>query len=68
MSSLFSRGARNANDAISLIQTAGGAFAVIDKKRIRMEELAEQAATRALPGIADRKETTKKADNRECES
>lgn len=36
---------RNANDAISLIQTADGALAVIDEKRIHMKELAEQAAT-----------------------
>ena len=39
------QGARNANDAISLIQTADGALAVIDEKLIRMKELAEQAAT-----------------------
>ena len=39
------QGARNANDAISLIQTADGAMGVIDEKLIRMKELAEQAAT-----------------------
>ena len=39
------QGARNANDAISLIQTADGALAIIDEKLIRMKELAEQAAT-----------------------
>ncbi len=39
------QGARNANDAISLIQTADGALGVIDEKLIRMKELAEQAAT-----------------------
>ena len=41
----FQQGARNANDAISLIQTADGALSVIDEKLIRMKELAEQAAT-----------------------
>ena len=39
------QGARNANDAISMIQTADGALAVIDEKLTRMKELAEQAAT-----------------------
>jgi flagellin len=39
------QGVRNANDAISLIQTADGALGVIDEKLIRMKELAEQAAT-----------------------
>lgn len=39
------QGTRNANDAISLIQTADGALAIIDEKLIRMKELAEQAAT-----------------------
>ncbi|MDE7065642.1 MAG: choice-of-anchor L domain-containing protein, partial [Desulfovibrionaceae bacterium] len=39
------QGIRNANDAISMIQTADGALAVIDEKLIRMKELAEQAAT-----------------------
>ncbi len=39
------QGVRNANDAISLIQTADGALQVIDEKLIRMKELAEQAST-----------------------
>ncbi|MFV0421811.1 flagellin [Oleidesulfovibrio sp.] len=39
------QGVRNANDAISLLQTADGALSVIDEKLIRMKELAEQAAT-----------------------
>ncbi len=41
----LNQGVRNANDAISLIQTADGALNVIDEKLIRMKELAEQAAT-----------------------
>ena len=43
--SALQQGVRNANDAISLIQTADGALGVIDEKLIRMKELAEQAAT-----------------------
>jgi flagellin-like hook-associated protein FlgL len=39
------QGVRNAADAISMIQTADGALAVIDEKLTRMKELAEQAAT-----------------------
>lgn len=39
------QGSRNANDAISLIQTADGALGIIDEKLIRLKELAEQAAT-----------------------
>jgi flagellin len=39
------QGMRNVADAISLIQTAEGAMAVIDEKLLRMKELAEQAAT-----------------------
>ncbi|BBD07078.1 flagellin [Desulfovibrio ferrophilus] len=39
------QGVRNANDAISMIQTADGALQVIDEKLIRMKELAEQAST-----------------------
>ena len=39
------QGARNANDAISMIQTADGALGLIDEKLIRLKELAEQAAT-----------------------
>jgi len=41
----LSQGIRNAQDGISLIQTAEGAMSVIDEKLIRMKELAEQAAT-----------------------
>ncbi|MDR1686057.1 MAG: flagellin [Desulfovibrio sp.] len=41
----INQGVRNANDAISLIQTADGALGVIDEKLVRMKELAEQAAT-----------------------
>ncbi|WP_320172457.1 flagellin [Maridesulfovibrio sp.] len=39
------QGMRNANDAISMIQTADGALQVIDEKLIRMKELATQAST-----------------------
>jgi len=42
---VLSQGVRNANDAISLIQTADGALSVIDEKLTRMKELAEQAST-----------------------
>jgi flagellin len=42
---VLNQGIRNANDAMSLIQTADGALSVIDEKLIRMKELAEQAAT-----------------------
>jgi len=41
----LNQGIRNANDAISMIQTADGALQIIDEKLIRMKELAEQAAT-----------------------
>ncbi|WP_027185926.1 flagellin [Desulfovibrio inopinatus] len=41
----LNQGIRNANDAISMIQTADGALSIIDEKLIRMKELAEQAAT-----------------------
>ncbi len=41
----MNQGVRNANDAISLIQTADGAMQIIDENLIRMKELAEQAAT-----------------------
>ncbi len=41
----INQGVRNANDAISLIQTADGGLQIIDEKLIRMKELAEQAAT-----------------------
>ena len=43
--STLHQGVRNANDAISLIQTADGALQTVDEKLIRMKELAEQAAT-----------------------
>ena len=43
--STLNQGARNANDAVSMIQTADGALGVIDEKLTRMKELAEQAAT-----------------------
>jgi flagellin-like hook-associated protein FlgL len=43
--STMQQGIRNAADAISMIQTADGAMAVIDEKLVRMKELAEQAAT-----------------------
>lgn len=39
------QGSRNAQDGISLIQTAEGAMQVIDEVLIRLKELAEQAAT-----------------------
>ncbi len=41
----LNQGVRNANDAISLLQTADGALGVIDAQLIRMKELTEQAAT-----------------------
>lgn len=41
----MNQGIRNAQDGISLIQTAEGALSVIDEKLIRMKELAEQSAT-----------------------
>lgn len=43
--SALNQGARNANDGISMIQTADGSLGVIDAKLIRMKELAEQAST-----------------------
>lgn len=43
--STLNQGIKNANDAISMVQTADGALQVIDEKLIRMKELAEQAAT-----------------------
>jgi flagellin len=39
------QGARNAQDGISMLQTAEGAMAVVDQILIRMKELAEQAST-----------------------
>lgn len=41
----LNQGMRNAQDAVSLLQTADGALQIIDEKLIRMKELAEQAAT-----------------------
>ena len=41
----MNQGMRNANDAISMIQTADGALGVIDEKLIRLKELAMQAST-----------------------
>jgi flagellin len=41
----LNQGVRNANDAISMIQTADGALQIVDEKLIRLKELAEQAAT-----------------------
>lgn len=41
----LNQGVRNANDAISMLQTFDGALGIIDEKLIRMKELAEQAAT-----------------------
>jgi len=43
--SSINQGVRNANDAISMIQTADGALQVTDEKLIRMKELATQAST-----------------------
>lgn len=43
--STMNQGVRNANDAISMIQTADGALQVVDEKLIRLKELAEQAST-----------------------
>jgi flagellin len=42
---VLKQGTRNANDAISMLQTMEGAMAVVDQALIRMKELAEQAAT-----------------------
>ena len=41
----LNQGVRNANDAISLLQTADDAMAVIDEKLVRMKELASQSST-----------------------
>ena len=41
----INQGVRNANDAISMIQTADGALQIVDEKLIRLKELATQAAT-----------------------
>ncbi len=42
---VLQQGSRNAQDAISMLQTMEGALGVIDDALIRMKELAEQAAT-----------------------
>jgi flagellin len=42
---VLKQGGRNANDAISMLQTMEGGLAVVDENLIRMKELAEQAAT-----------------------
>jgi flagellin len=42
---VLKQGSRNANDAISMLQTMEGALGSIDSILIRMKELAEQAAT-----------------------
>ncbi|WP_029893661.1 flagellin [Desulfohalovibrio reitneri] len=41
----LNQGVRNAQDAVSMIQTADGALQIIDEKLIRMKELATQAST-----------------------
>ncbi|MCD6364369.1 MAG: flagellin [Planctomycetes bacterium] len=41
----FRQGQRNANDGISMLQTAEGALSAVDDILIRMKELAEQAST-----------------------
>jgi flagellin len=42
---VIKQGGRNAQDAISMLQTMEGAMAAIDNALIRMKELAEQAST-----------------------
>jgi flagellin len=42
---VLKQGSRNANDAVSMLQTAEGAMGVVDDLLVRMKELAEQAAT-----------------------
>ena len=42
---VIEQGARNAQDGISMLQTMEGAMATIDEALIRMQQLAEQAAT-----------------------
>lgn len=42
---VIKQGSRNAQDAISMLQTMEGAMAAIDDALIRMKELAEQAST-----------------------
>jgi flagellin len=47
---VLNQGARNAQDAISMLQTAEGALQVVDELLIRMKELAEQSATGSYSG------------------
>jgi flagellin len=47
---VLQQGSRNAQDAISMLQTMEGALASIDAILIRMKELAEQAATDSYSG------------------
>ena len=42
---VLGQGVRNAQDGVSLLQTAEGALGVVDEKLVRMKQLAEQAAT-----------------------
>jgi flagellin len=42
---VLNQGISNANYAVTMLETADGAMAVIDEKLVRMKELAEQAAT-----------------------
>jgi len=42
---VLNQGARNAQDGISMLQTMEGAMATIDDASVRMQQLAEQAAT-----------------------
>jgi flagellin len=42
---VLNQGARNAQDGISMLQTMEGAMATIDDALVRMQQLAEQAAT-----------------------
>lgn len=47
----YKQGARNANDAVSLIQTADGALQSMNDLLLRMKELSEQAATGTYDAI-----------------
>jgi flagellin len=42
---VLKQGARNAQDGVSMLQTAEGALQTVDEMLVRMKELAEQAAT-----------------------
>ncbi len=42
---VLQQGTRNAQDAVSMLQTAEGALQTVDEMLVRMKELAEQAAT-----------------------